>query len=365
MTYFSFFSTLYLYLPIITKEFNLNNQYIGIIGFFYSLGSVFSSFLLANFIENSKHKNTIIKIIMLINSILIFSLIFIKNYFFLLFAVFLIGYFGASFVGSNISRSKNKGITIGISSIGFIIGYLIGGILENYNTMLIIISSLFLFLLILNFFTPIFEDEIEKKEDNKSINPFNVIKTNWFIYLSLFLRHIGAASIWIYLSYILLNYYHFNLHIIGILNAINILVQTFSNPLIYVFLKKDNRSIIKLISFGFLLSATYFLFFPLTKNIWILSLLQLILGLSFTALYLGTIEYLSENNEEKVTAITLISSTFSLANAVGAVLSVFLIKLGYTWLFINGFILASISFLIILSVLRNKFRRLVYSDVYS
>ncbi|MCS6955967.1 MAG: MFS transporter [Candidatus Calescibacterium sp.] len=352
MNYFSFFSTLYLFLPLIIKEYNLSNESIGTIGLFYSLGSVISGFSLSNYIEKSTKKNILFKLIILSKILFLILLIFIKNYLFLIFSVFMIGYLGASFIGSNISRSKNKGITIGISSIGFIIGYLLGGIIEDYQKMLLIICGLFTISLILSFIIPPFNEGKTLIEEEKS-NSLEILRQNWFIYLALFLRHTGAASIWMYFSYILLNYYHLNLYTIGILNTINILVQTISNPIIYKVINKDNNTIFKIISIGYILSAIYFLFFPLFKDVWILSILQVILGLSFTALYLGNIEYLSENNREKIISITLVSSTFSFANSVGALISVILIKKGYIWLFINGFILSLLSFALILLVNKN------------
>lgn len=345
MNYFSFFSTLYLFLPIIIKEIKLPNEYIGTIGFFYSLGSVLSGLSLSKYIEQSINKNLLINYIIIINIILFFIMIYIKVALVFICCVFLIGYLGSSFVGSNISRSQNKGITIAISSLGFVVGYLLGGILKDFDKMLFIIISLYLISLIISIKVPIFEKE--QKLEQEKVDSLIIIKKNWKIYLSLFLRHTGAAGVWIYLSFILINYYDLDLKEIGILHAINIIVQTISNPIIYRFINYQN--IIKLISIGYLLSAIYFLLFPISKNFYILSLLQIILGLSFTALYLGNVEYLTKSNKEQITSVTLISSTFSLATSIGSLISAILIKYSYTLLFINGFILSLFSFMIILS----------------
>lgn len=348
MVYFSFFSTLYLFLPLVVQKYNLNNQYIGIIGFIYSLGSILSGFSFANYIETQKNKAIIINLIIVFQIVAVFLLTKLHNYWFLLLGVFSIGYLGASFVGSNISHSKNKGLVLAISSLGFIVGYLIGGIIGNFEKMLTVILLLLIALLISNFLIKPFEEILVKKE-GEQINSWEIIKRNWYIYTSLVLRHTGAAGIWIYFTYILTNYYNMNLFTIGILNAINISVQTISNPIIYKLIKKTNYDILRLIAFGYLLSALYFLLFPLTKELIILLILQVILGISFTSLYLGNIEYLTLNNKEKITSVTLVSSSFSFANSLGAVISAFLIKYNYLWLFINGFILSLISYFIIIS----------------
>ena len=51
MIYFSFFSTLYLYLPLIVKDLSVEKTYIGFLGTFYSLGSVLSGFFISPIID--------------------------------------------------------------------------------------------------------------------------------------------------------------------------------------------------------------------------------------------------------------------------------------------------------------------------
>ncbi|MFN3995610.1 MAG: MFS transporter [bacterium] len=353
MSYFSFFSTLYLFLPLITQNYGLNKQYVGIIGFIYSFGSILSGFSLANYIENHPKKEIIINTIIIVKLIALAFLVILNNYIFLLTGVFLIGYLGASFVGSNISQSENKGLVLAISSLGFIVGYLIGGIVGDFNKMLIIVAGILLISLLLNIVIKPFEQKQIGKEINTP-NSFEIIKKNWYIYLSLVLRHTGAAGIWIYFTYILLNYYKMDLLVIGILNAVNIFVQTISNPILYRFIQKDDQKVKKVILMGYVLSAIYFLIFPFTKEIYILLALQVILGISFTSLYIGNIEYLTINNREKITAVTLISSSFSFANSLGALISAFLVKLGYIWLFFNGFLLSLVSSLIVFFILTQE-----------
>ncbi|MEN3015407.1 MAG: MFS transporter [bacterium] len=322
----------------------LPNNYIGIIGFFFSLGSVLSGFSFSNIVQRSKNKQKILNIIIIVNIFLLLLLITIENPILFMLAVFIIGYLSPSLIGTNISESKNKGLTVSISSLGFIMGYLVGGMVGNFKTMLLVIAIQFALSLLLSYRFCLFSNNIQ--ETNSTLDAFSILKKNWYIYLGLFLRHTGAASIWLYLSYILINNYNLNLTQIGILHAINIFIQTISNPLVYRFITPKNT--LNFIAIGYVLSSTYFVCFILSKNFIFLSFLQVILGLSFTVLYLANIEYLSNKNEEKITSLALLSSTFSMSNLVGALISSYIIKYGYVLLFINGFVLSLASLLIIL-----------------
>jgi len=122
MIYFSFFSTLYLYLPLIIKNLGVNSSYIGILGTFYSLGSALSGFLISPQVDKYKKYTLIfIRIAIIIQSILILSLFFSNNLYYYIFSLLLIGLTGAFYIGTCLSLSNNRGITISISSIGFFI----------------------------------------------------------------------------------------------------------------------------------------------------------------------------------------------------------------------------------------------------
>ncbi len=350
MIYFSFFSTLYLYLPLIIENLGVNNSYIGILGTFYSLGSVLSGFLISPQVDKYKKYTLIfIRIAIIIQSILIISLFFSNNLYYYIFSLLLIGLTGAFYIGTCFSLSNNRGITVSISSIGFLIGYFLGSIINNYKIMFILIFILYTLGFVFSFLIILKENEITNKgvENSDDTNSLKVFVKNINIYLPLVFRHSGAAMIWLFFTYILLNHYHIDLKGIGILNAINIIVQTFSNPILAIFAYKINRRLASfiLVSSGYFLSSLYFLLFYFTKDFHLLFLLQIILGLSFTALYLGNIEALILNNEkEKVTALSLLSSIMSLSNLIGSFLGTVIFKFGYEFMFFLAFILAFLAF---------------------
>lgn len=350
MVYFSFFSTLYLYLPLIVKNLGISDIYIGILGTFYSLGSVLSGFLISPNIDKYKNYTFIfIRIALVIQAILVISLFFSNNVYYYVIVLFLIGLMGAFYIGTCFSLSNNRGITVSISSIGFLIGYFIGSIVNNYKLMFVFIFLLYIIAFIFSYFIILSKNgSIDKKNENIGItDSFKVFFKNINVYLPLFFRHTGAAMIWLFFTYILINYYKMDLKTIGILNAVNIIVQTFSNPILAIFVYKINKRLSSfiLVSCGYLLSSLYFLLFYFVKDFYLLFFLQVILGLSFTALYLGNIENLLLNNSEKVTVLSLLSSVMSLSNLIGSFLGTIFYKFGYGFMFFLAFILSFVAFI--------------------
>ncbi len=347
MIYFSFFSTLYLYLPLIVKDLSVEKTYIGILGTFYSLGSVLSGFFISPIIDKyKKYTITFIRIALILQAILIFSLLLFDNIYYYIIVLLSIGLTGAFYIGTCFSLSNNRGITVSISSLGFLIGYFIGSIVNNYKFMFISIFFLYIlgFILLFLFILKKNESNYTQAIDNNN-DSIKIFLKNINIYLPLVFRHSGAAMIWLFFTYILLNYYHLDLKAIGILNAINIVVQTFSNPLLAIFVYKINKKLISfiLVIFGYFLSALYFILFYFVKDFHLLCILQVLLGLSFSSLYLGNIENLILNNKEKITALSLLSSIMSLSNLIGSFLGTILFNLGYKFMFFVAFILSFLA----------------------
>lgn len=347
MIYFSFFSTLYLYLPLIVKDLSVENSYIGILGTFYSLGSVLSGFFISPIIDKyKKYTITFIRIALILQAILIFSLLLFDNIYYYIIVLLSIGLTGAFYIGTCFSLSNNRGITVSISSLGFLIGYFIGSIVNNYKFMFISIFFLYIlgFILLFLFILKKNESNYTQAIDNNN-DSIKIFFKNINIYLPLVFRHSGAAMIWLFFTYILLNYYHLDLKAIGILNAINIVVQTFSNPILAIFVYKINKKLISfiLVIFGYFLSALYFILFYFVKDFHLLCILQVLLGLSFSSLYLGNIENLILNNKEKITALSLLSSVMSLSNLIGSFLGTILFNLGYKFMFFVAFILSFLA----------------------
>ena len=140
-----------------------------------------------------------------------------------------------------------------------------------------------------------------------------VLRRNWRIYLSFFLRHLGAFSIWTIFPVFLSDLGASRLWV-GIIYAINPLGQ-------FVFMSLLDRASEKLlITVGFVLSVLVFAAFGVVTNFKQVAPIQVFLALSWSCLYLGSLKELMRLNPERSTAAGMFQSVLNLAAVGGALL---------------------------------------------
>jgi MFS family permease len=144
--------------------------------------------------------------------------------------------------------------------------------------------------------------------------PKAILGRNLHVYVSVFIRHFGAASIWvIYPIYIL--ELGGSVALVGWVHIVNMVFQV----LVYRNVEQLRRigSARMLISIGLLLSAVTFLSFTFVQNAWQLLPLQAPLGVSFSCLWLGSMKEILDRNEERATATGLLNASMNLSNVAG------------------------------------------------
>jgi MFS family permease len=155
-----------------------------------------------------------------------------------------------------------------------------------------------------------------KPQHSRLDQPFldaRVLRRNWRIYLSFFLRHLGAFSIWAVFPVYLSDLGASRLWV-GVVFAINPLGQfVFMN-----LLEKVGER--KLILWGFILSTLVFFGFGLATDFRQVIPIQVALALSWSCLYLGSLKELMRLNRERSTAAGVFQSVSSLAAVGGALL---------------------------------------------
>lgn len=149
-----------------------------------------------------------------------------------------------------------------------------------------------------------------------------ILKKNWRIYLSFFLRHAGAFGIWAIYPLFLADLGASKFWI-GIIYSLNAFGQFFFMP------QLDRFQSNKLIKFGLYFSTATFIAFGICKNFWQILPFQILLAFSWSCLYLGSLKYLLEHNEEKSTAVGVFNSISSLAGIVGPLMGGLVGSLGY------------------------------------
>ncbi|MBI2078146.1 MAG: MFS transporter [Euryarchaeota archaeon] len=152
---------------------------------------------------------------------------------------------------------------------------------------------------------------------NVPLFPGAVIAKNLHVYLSIFVRHLGAASIWIiYPLYIV--ELGGDLALVGWVHVVNMVAQV----LVYRNVESLRRigTAPVLIAIGLVLSAITFASFALVKNAYQLLPLQAPLGVSFACLWLGSMKEVMEHNVERATATGLLNASMNASSIAGPLL---------------------------------------------
>jgi MFS family permease len=147
-----------------------------------------------------------------------------------------------------------------------------------------------------------------------SLFPRKLIRKNWYVYSSYFLRNLGAYAIWAIYPLFILNNLGGDEFWTGIIYTTNWLSQF----VIMLFL--DRFSSRKLLRAGYLLSAITFIAFTLAQNFYQLIPMQLLLGASWSTLYVGALVFLVEHNDEKATCTGFLNSVLNLSIVFGSLL---------------------------------------------
>lgn len=139
------------------------------------------------------------------------------------------------------------------------------------------------------------------------------MKRNWYIYLSYLLRHIGANGIWIIYPLYIVSLGGDKFWV-GLIYTVNTASQFFVMQYVDRFRGKS------LVSVGLALSSITFLAFTLAQNFYQLIPIQVLLGCSWSCLYVGSLLHLMKRNVEKATCTGMLRSVISLAAVFGTLL---------------------------------------------
>lgn len=150
--------------------------------------------------------------------------------------------------------------------------------------------------------------------------PKEVIRNNLHVYVAVFLRHLGAAGIWmIYPLYIF--ELGGDLAMVGWVHVVNMVSQILVLQNVERF--RTLASPPWLITLGLVFSGVTFWSFALVDQAEQLLPLQVLLGISFACLWLGSLKEVMEHNVERATATGMLNASLSLSNVAGPVLGGF------------------------------------------
>jgi len=163
-------------------------------------------------------------------------------------------------------------------------------------------------------------------------------------------RHIGANFIWVTYPLFLMNELGADYFWVGVIYGVN----AFSQFLVMGGLDRFNST--KLVRAGLALSAVTFLLFSLTENFMQIIPLQIVLAASWSALYVGSLKYVTERSPEKATSMGWLQGMISIAGILGPLIGGYLdIEIGYRYTILIAMILSLVGLVIFqLSKAREK-----------
>ncbi|UCE80349.1 MAG: MFS transporter [Methanobacteriota archaeon] len=146
--------------------------------------------------------------------------------------------------------------------------------------------------------------------------PIRVIRENAPVYASMIVRHTGANMIWVTYPLFLMSV-GANEALVGAVYAVN----AFSQFFIMNFLDRFDPPL--LVAFGIGASSATFLIFALTSHYWEIIPAQILLAVSWSCLYVGSLRYVMDKSEEKATATGLLAGSMSISGILGPLIGGF------------------------------------------
>jgi MFS family permease len=327
---------------------------IGLVGAAYGLSLFISSYIFSRASDIRGRKNFIIGGVILsattfflqIGANSSFSLIIIRGL-----VGFSLGVFTAPLIAYVSETGGRMGTFSSYGSLGWAAGGLLAGIIAQegeaftYLNPLVPFWGVFLIsslLFLASFLAVLRLPEIDFKPRQLPLFPRELFLKNFRIYLSAFLRHFGAYSIWIIFPLFLAGIGASKFWI-GVLYFINMGGQA------VVMRRLDFADEIKLIKAGLVLSSVVFFSYTLVPDfLWVIPL-QALLAISYSFLYVGDLVYLTKRNEEKAISVGILNSVMGICIGLGPVLGGVVSQLyGFHGVMYSASILTFLGFLVMI-----------------
>lgn len=310
----------WLFIPILADELGLSYVELGIVGMAYGSASLLSYSLFGRLSDIYRRRRIFVRAGMLAASVAFTIQLFMTDFPTMIlmraFAGFAVGIFTFPLLAhvSGFSRYRERvGWFSGFGSLGWFAGYLLAGVISSHRSGFTIAGLLFLLGALVSIGLG------ETRERRARIRPFwTVVRKNLAVYSAYFLRHAGAYSLWIIFPLFLRDELGATIFWVGAIHALNTGSQfLFMGTIGRMARRGEGR---KLLRAGIGLSAFVFFFYYFATTYLQLLPVQLILGLAWSFLYVGSLLHLIERNVERATSTGLLGSTISMAAVVGPLL---------------------------------------------
>ena len=250
-----------------------------------------------------------------------------------------IGMFAPALVALVSDKGNKIGNFSAYGSLGWAFGVLISGVIGLFWLEGIFVFATFAFIGAAVIAFTLEEEETSSKKYKDSV--LIVFWERKEIYLALVIRHSFASAIWVFWSLFLIEL-GADTFWIGVVQFTNAGTQA---VIMTKFTDKMNSK--RMVYLGLLFSSIAFFSFTIPQTFLGIIPLQIILGLSWALLYVGTLRYSVEKSSfDKSTAAGIITSILPISNLVGSFIALIITSLGggYTDIMIAATIATLITF---------------------
>ena len=222
---------------------------------------------------------------------------------------FTVGIFPAALTAYVFERKEDMGKFTSYGSLGWSLGTLLAGLVAYYTGIFLMASLSFIIAFLIALRLP----HVTEKRIHVPLLPMKVLRKNFNVYTAFILRHTGANMAWTILPLYMTNL-GASSHAIGVLYFLN--TGTQAVVMRYIGHHKSQS----LINSGLLLSTIVFMMYPFASSYLQVAPIQILLGVAWSALYLGCLKSMGDENVEKATATGLLYSAQSLSAIIGPLL---------------------------------------------
>lgn len=311
-----------LFIPILAKDLNANDFQIGIIGASYGFAVFVSSYAFGR-ASDIYGKRLFLWLGLLLSAIAFSLQIFAFGPYSLAIiraiAGFCSGIYPPALIVYVYETSRKIGKFTSFGSLGWGLGNIIAGVfaiplfaisfypLNSVYNQVFILSSGFFFLA---FLIALSLEKIKDVKYDVPIFPSKVIKKNLSVYLAFLIRHTGANAVWIIFPLYIISLGGDKFWV-GIFYSVNAITQFVIMNYI------DEYKSTTLVYMGIFFAIITFITFIFAINFWWLLPGQVLIAFAWSCLYVGSLKFIMERNEEKSVSAGILNSVISLSAVFG------------------------------------------------
>jgi len=219
---------------------------------------------------------------------------------------FCLGINASVLVAYTYENQRQVGRFISYGSLGWLIGAMTAAIVKNYEALFIISAATAFFAFLVSFLLK----ESAESPVQVALFPLALIKSDYKLYLALFLRQLGGNAIWA-----IWPLYQAS---IGATKMWIALVEVTNMVGQIIFMRLIERfNPARMFKTGLLLSAVVFTAYGFANRYWQLIPTQMVLSFAYSAMFAGALAYLLRKHQEYGTISGLMNSVNALSGGLG------------------------------------------------